>query len=77
MVGTVRNVDRIESVDSRKAYRRCETRRIEKVESYVFLFKSQISMVLTVRQKNMVGDFGDQIASKKAREFEEENTIDD
>ena len=41
------------------------------------MFKSQISMVLTVTQKNMVGDFGDQIASKKAREFEEENTIDD
>ncbi len=39
--------------------------------------KSQISIVLSLTQKNIVADFGDQIASKNTFEFNDENIIED
>jgi hypothetical protein len=45
--------------------------------SYMLFDKSQISIVLSLTQKNIVADFGDQIASKNTFEFNDENIIED
>ncbi len=39
--------------------------------------KSQISIAFSLTQKNIVADFGDQIASKNIFELVDENTIHD
>jgi hypothetical protein len=43
----------------------------------VLLDRSQISIVFSLTQKNIVADFGDQMASKNIFEFADENTIQD
>lgn len=47
----------------------------EEEKFYVLFDKSQISMVLSLTQQNIVEDFGDQIASKNTFEFDDGNIM--
>jgi len=45
---------------------------LKKKRSYMLFDKSQISIVFSLTQKNIVADLGDQIASKNALQFDDE-----